>query len=258
MSNLLNLEGKKALIVGIANENSIAYATARTLQSMGVKLAITYLNAKAEKYVRPLAEALAAPIILPLDVETDGQLEAVFAEIERVWGRLDILFHSIAFAPREDLHGRVADTSKQGFAKAMDISCHSFIRMAHLAEPLMKEHGGSMMTVTFYGSQRVVDTYNMMGPVKAALESVVRELASEMGQSLIRVNAISPGPIKTRAASGIDDFDQLLEEAAQKAPQQSLVTIDDVGQVATFLASDMAQAITGAIIYVDHGYNIIA
>ncbi|NJK78644.1 MAG: enoyl-ACP reductase FabI [Chloroflexaceae bacterium] len=258
MGYQLDLTGKKALVVGIANEHSIAYAAACAFRELGADLAITYLNEKAEKYVRPLAEQLEASIIMPLDVNVEGQLEAAFDVIAQQWGRLDILLHSIAFAPKEDLHGRVVDTSKAGFALAMDISCHSFIRMAHLAEPLMKEHGGSMMTVTFYGSQRVVDTYNMMGPVKAALEAVVREVASEMGESRIRVNAISPGPILTRAASGITHFDSLLEETARRAPQRSLINLEDIGGVSAFLASDLSDAITGAVIYVDNGANIIA
>lgn len=257
MSNLLDLVGKKALVVGIANEHSIAYAAARFLRTAGAELAITYLNEKAEPYVRPLAEKLESPIIVPCDVRIDGQLENVFAQIATQWGKLDTLFHSIAFAPREDLHGRVTDTSHEGFAMAMDVSVHSFIRMARLAEPLMKKHGGSLMTVTFYGSEKVVDTYNMMGPAKAALESVVRELASELGEAKIRVNAISPGPIKTRAASGIDRFDELLERTAARVPQRSLISIDDVGGVAAFLASDLAQAITGEVIYVDNGYHIL-
>lgn len=257
MPNLINLEGKKALVVGIANEHSIAYAVARLFRTAGAELAITYLNEKAEPYVRPLAEHLGSPIIVPCDVRIDGQLEAVFERITREWGQLDILLHSIAFAPREDLHGRVVDCSKEGFALAMDVSVHSFIRMARLSEPLMQTHGGSLMTVTFYGSEKVVESYNMMGPVKAALESVVRELASELGEASIRVNAISPGPIRTRAASGIDRFDELLERTAQRAPQRSLISIEDVGGLAAFLASDLAQAITGEIIYVDHGYHIM-
>lgn len=254
----LDLSGKTALVVGIANENSIAYAAAQAFRDAGAELAITYLNEKAEPYVRPLAEQLEAPIIMPLNVSTAGQLEAVFEQITQQWGRLDILFHSIAFAPREDLHGRVIDTSKDGFALAMDISVHSFIRMARLAEPLMHERGGSMTTLTFYGAQRVVDIYNMMGPVKAALESVVRELASELGEAGIRVNAISPGPIKTRAASGIDNFDNLLADAARRAPTRSLIEVQDVGGLSVFLASEQARAITGAVIFVDNGYNIMA
>lgn len=253
----IDLSGKKALIVGIANEHSIAFASARALREAGADLAITYLNEKAEKYVRPLAEQLEASIIAPLDVLVEGQLEALFEQITNEWGQLDVLFHSIAFAPRDDLHGRVVDSSLEGFSLAINVSAHSFLRMARLAEPLMT-NGGSMMTVTFYGSTRVVDTYNMMGPVKATLEAAVREAASELGEKHIRVNAISPGPIKTRAASGIDDFDALLDEAAHKAPARSLVTIEDVGNVAAFLASNLSKGITGEVIYVDNGYNIIA
>jgi enoyl-[acyl-carrier protein] reductase I len=258
MTLAIDLHGKKALVVGIANSDSIAYACAKAFRQAGAELAITYLNEKAERFVRPIAEELEASIFMPLDVLKEGELEAVFERITQEWGQLDILLHSIAFAPREDLHGRVIDTSLEGFKIAIDVSAHSFVRMARLAEPLMKERGGSMMTLTYYGSTRVIDTYNMMGPVKACLEALTREVASEVGIYGIRVNAISPGPVKTRAASGIDDFDKLLDEAAQKAPQRSLITIDDVGPLAAFLASDLAHAITGETIFVDHGYNIIA
>lgn len=258
MTLAIDLRGKKALVVGIANESSIAYACAKAFRQAGAELAITYLNEKAERFVRPIAEELEAAIFMPMDVLKEGELEAVFERITQEWGQLDILLHSIAFAPREDLHGRVIDTSVDGFKIAIDVSAHSFVRMARLAEPLMKERGGSMMTLTYYGSTRVIDTYNMMGPVKACLEALTREVASEVGIHGIRVNAISPGPVKTRAASGIDDFDKLLDEAAQKAPQRSLITIEDVGPLAAFLASDLAHAITGETIFVDHGYNIIA
>ncbi len=258
MTLAIDLTGKKALVVGIANEHSIAYACAKSFRQAGADLAITYLNEKAEQYVRPLAEELAAPIFMPMDVLQEGQMEAVFERITQEWGRLDVMMHSIAFAPREDLHGRVVDTSLEGFKIAIDVSAHSFVRMARLAEPLMKDHGGSMMTLTYYGSTRVIDTYNMMGPVKAALEALTREVASELGIHGIRVNAISPGPVKTRAASGIDSFDKLLDEAAAKAPQRRLITIEDVGPLAAFLACDLSAAITGATIFVDHGYNIVA
>jgi enoyl-[acyl-carrier protein] reductase I len=211
----LDLTGKRGLIVGIANDQSIAYGCAVALQAAGAELAITYLNDKAQPHVRPLAESLGAPLILPCDVREPGQLEAVFAAIERDWGRLDFVLHSIAFAPREDLHGRVVDASAAGFAQAMDVSCHSFLRMAKLAEPLMRE-GGTLLTVTFYGSSRVVEHYNLMGPVKAALESAVRYVAAELGPKGIRAHAISPGPIRTRVASGIDRFDELLADAAAR------------------------------------------
>lgn len=251
----LDLTGKRGLIVGIANDQSIAYGCAVAMQAAGAELAITYLNAKAEPHVRPLAEALQAPLILPCDVREPGQLEAVFAAIEHEWGRLDFVLHSIAFAPREDLHGRVVDASAEGFAQAMDVSCHSFLRMARLAEPLMHQ-GGTLLTVTFYGSSRVVEHYNLMGPVKAALESSVRYIAAELGPKGIRAHAISPGPIRTRAASGIDRFDELLAAAAARVPARQLADITDVGQLARYLVSDAAQRITGTVIPVDGGQHL--
>lgn len=253
----MSLQGKKGLVVGIANEHSIAYGCAVAFQSAGAELAVTYLNAKAEPYVRPLAEQLACPIIVPCDVREPNQLEHVFAAIRERWGRLDFLLHSIAYAPREDLHARVVDCSQAGFSMAMDVSCHSFLRMAKLAEPLMTD-GGCLLTVTFYGSEKVVEEYNLMGPVKAALESCVRYLAAELGPRRIRVHALSPGPLKTRAATGIDRFDELLERARQRAPAHRLAGIDDVGNVAAFLVSDRAVALTGNIEYVDAGCHIYA
>ena len=192
----------------------------------------------------------------PLDLRQDGELEALFAQITERWGRLDFLLHSIAFAPMADLQGRVVDCSKAGFLQAMEISCWSFIRMAKLAEPLM-DRGGTLFCMTYYGSQMVVEHYNLMGPVKAALESATRYLAAELGPKGIRVHAISPGPLKTRAASGIGHFDELLSKAQAKAPMQSLVSIDDVGMATAYLATDAAKLITGQTIYVDGGYHII-
>ena len=196
-------------------------------------------------------------LLLPCDVRVPGQLEAVFERIHSAWGRLDFLLHAIAFAPADDLHGRVVDCSAAGFALAMDVSCHSFLRMAHLAEPLMPT-GGCLLTVSFYGSERVVAHYNLMGPVKAALESAVRYSAAELGPNEIRVNAISPGPIRTRAASGIAHFDDLLAAEAAVAPEHHLVDIEDVGALAAFLAGDGARRITGNIIPVDGGQHVVA
>jgi enoyl-[acyl-carrier protein] reductase I len=253
----MSLKGKKGLVVGIANENSIAYGCAQAFREAGADLAITYLNARAEPYVRPLAEQLESAIILPCDVREPGQLETVFAAVEAQWGKLDFVLHSIAFAPKEDLHARVVDCSQAGFSMAMDVSCHSFIRIAHLAEPLMKT-GGCLLTVTFYGSEKVVDDYNLMGPVKAALESSVRYLAAELGHRKIRVHALSPGPLKTRAASGIDRFDELMERTRERTPEHRLVDIEDVGNLATFLISDEATALTGNVEYVDAGFHIFS
>jgi enoyl-[acyl-carrier protein] reductase I len=249
--------GKKALVVGIANEHSIAYGCARAFRELDADLAITYLNEKSKQYVEPLARALEAPIFMPLDVSQPGQLEALFEEIGTKWGRLDILVHSIAFARKEDLQGGLLNCSAAGFAEAMDISCHSFLRMARLAAPLMIE-GGAMFAMSYHGANEVAPNYNVMGPVKAALEASCRYLAYELGAQGIRVHAISPGPLKTRAASGLKDFDLLLNEAAQRAPLGELVDIMDVGFTCAFLATPYARRLTGSTIYVDGGVNIMA
>ena len=253
---LVSLEGRKGLITGIANDQSIAWGCAKGFRALGADLAVTYLNERARPHVQPLAEQLEAEIVAPLDLREEGQLEAVFAEIGQRWGRLDFLLHSIAFAPRDDLHGRVVDCSKAGFLQAMDVSCWSFIRMAKLAEPLL-DRGGALFCMTYYGSQMVVENYNLMGPVKAALESATRYLAAELGPKGIRVHAISPGPLKTRAASGIAEFDELLNKAQAKAPMQRLVSIDDVGLATAYLATDAAKLLTGETLYIDAGYHII-
>lgn len=251
-----DLAGKRGLIVGIANEQSIAYGCALAMRQAGAEVAVTYLNDKAQPHVRPLAEQLGCALVLPCDVREEGQLEDTFAAVAREWGRLDFVLHAIAYAPREDLHGRLTDASAAGFATAMDVSCHSFLRMARLAEPLMTQ-GGTLLTVTFYGSSRVVEHYNLMGPVKAALESSVRYLAAELGPRDIRVHAISPGPIRTRAASGIDRFDELMAREAAAAPQRHLADIADVGALARFLVSDAARRITGTVIPVDGGRHVV-
>ena len=251
------LTGHKALVVGIANDQSIAYGCAKAFRDAGAELAVTWLNEKARPHVEPLARALEAPITGGLDVAVPGQLEAVFDQIRQRWGKLDILVHSIAFAPLEDLRGGLLDCSAEGFAKAMDVSCHSFVRMARLAAPLM-ENGGTMFAMSYYGANRVVPNYNVMGPVKAALEAACRYLAYELGPRRIRVHAISPGPLKTRAASGLKDFELLLNEATRKAPLGELVDIMDVGYACAYLATPFAHRITGGTVYVDGGTNIIA
>ena len=253
---MADLQDKKGLILGIANRHSIAYGCARAMHESGADLAVTYLNARAEPFVRPLAETLNCPIIMPLDVTVPGELEAVFARITREWGRLDFVLHSIAYAPRDDLHGRVVDCSQQGFATAMDVSVHSFVRAAKLAEPLMAD-GGCLLSMTYYGAEKVVSGYNVMGSVKAALEATARYMAVELGPKLIRINTLSPGPLKTRAASGIVHFDALLEEAATKAPEHRLVSIEDVGALAGFLVSDQGRSITGDTVYIDAGYHVV-
>jgi enoyl-[acyl-carrier protein] reductase I len=251
------LAGHKALVVGVANDQSIAYGCAKAFQAVGADLAITWLNDKARPHVEPLAKELGASIVGPLDVSVPGQLEAIFDQVRTQWGRLDILVHSIAFAPKEDLQGGLLNCSAEGFAKAMDISCHSFIRMARLAAPLMTD-GGAMFAMSYYGANRVVPNYNVMGPVKAALEASCRYLAYELGHQGIRVHAISPGPLKTRAASGLKDFELLLNEAAEKAPLGELVDIMDVGFTCAYLSTFLAKRITGGTVYVDGGTNIIA
>lgn len=250
------LRGKKGLVVGIANDQSIAWGCAKAFRALGADIAVTYLNDKAKKHVEPLAQALESPIFMPLDVMVEGDAEKVFERIGREWGQLDFLLHSIAFAPRDALHGRVVDVDREGFRKTMDVSCWSFMRMAHLAEPLMMK-GGTMFTMTYYGSQMVVKNYNVMGVAKAALEAAVRYIAAELGPKGIRVHAISPGPLATRAASGIPEFDELMDKAQSQAPARSLVSIDDVGRATAFLALDGAKLITGGVLYIDGGYHII-
>jgi enoyl-[acyl-carrier protein] reductase I len=251
------LKGAKALVVGVANEHSIAYGCAKAFAELGAEVAITYANDKTRPYVEPLARELKAPIFMPLDVAKAGELEAVFETIGQQWGRLDILVHAVAWAPKEDLQGGLLDSSAEGFGLAMDISCHSFVRMARLAAPLMT-NGGALFAMSYYGANKVVPNYNLMGPVKAALEASCRYLAYELGPKGIRVHAISPGPLKTRAASGLKDFDLLLNEAAQRAPLGELVDIMDVGFTCAYLASPYARRLSGETLYVDGGVNIMA
>jgi enoyl-[acyl-carrier protein] reductase I len=250
------LAGKIGLVVGVANEHSIAAGCAHSFHETGAELVLT-CREKSIRFVEPVAKAIAPRLLLPLDVESDGSLEKVFDKIKTTFGRLDFVLHSIAFCPPQDLHGRVTDCSREGFARAMDISVHSFIRMARLAEPLMPG-GGCLLTVSYYGAEKVVDHYNVMGPVKSALEGTVRYLAAELGPQGIRVNALSPGPLKTRAASGIDHFDELIDAARARAPERRLVTIEDVGAMAAGLVSDFARNVTGSVCYVDAGYHVIS
>lgn len=256
-TSLPSLKGKKGLVVGIANDQSIAWGCAKAYKALGADLAITYLNEKAEHFVRPLAEELGASIICQMDVTHPGEMESVFGEIEQKWSQIDFILHAVAFAPLGDLHGRVTDCSRDGFLKAMDVSCHSLIRMTRLAEPLLV-NGGAIQTLSYLGSEKVVDNYNLMGPVKAALESVVRYLAAELGPKNIRVNTLSPGPLKTRAASGIGKFDDLIQKVITRTPTHNLTTIEEVGALSAFLMTDLARSVNGELIYIDGGYNMMA
>ena len=250
------LTGKKALVVGVANEHSIAWGCAQAMRRAGAEIAMTYLNDRARPHVEPLAKAVDAEIFLPLEVRDPAQVDGLFAGIAERWGGLDILVHSVAFAPRDALQGRVVDCPRDGFLAAMDVSCWSFLDLARRAEPLMRQ-GGTMMTMSYLGANEVVDNYGIMGPVKAALESCVRYVATELGPKGIRVHAVSPGPLATRAASGIKDFDELMSKVSARAPARRLVTIEEVGAACVFLACDYAAAMTGETLYVDGGYHIL-
>jgi enoyl-[acyl-carrier protein] reductase I len=251
------LKGKRGLVIGVANADSIAYGCAVKLRAFGADVALTYLNEKARQYVAPLAAKIDASLLLPLDVTQPGQMQAVFDRIRADWGRLDFVIHSIAFAPRDDLHGRVVDCSQAGFLQAMQVSCHSFLEMARLAEPLMTE-GGTLITMSYYGADKVVDNYNLMGPVKAALEASVRYAAKELAPRNIRVFAVSPGPLRTRASSGIAQFDELIDMAVKRSPGHRLVDIAEIGRVVAFLAMPASSAMTGDVVYVDAGLHNMA
>jgi len=251
------LKGKRGLVVGVANADSIAFGCAAKLRAFGAEIALTYLDEKAKQYVAPLAEQIDSSLLMPLDVSEPGQMKAVFEQIGEKWGQLDFVIHSIAFAPRGDLHGRIVDCSQTGFLQAMQVSVHSFIEMAHYAEPLMKQ-GGALITMSYHGADKVVNNYNIMGPVKSALQSSVRYMACELGSKNIRVYAVSPGPLKTRAASGIGHFDELIDMAVTRSPGQRLVDISEVGRVVAFLVGGGASGMTGDVIYVDAGLHIVA
>jgi enoyl-[acyl-carrier protein] reductase I len=250
------LSGKVGLVVGVSNERSIAAGCAQAFRNAGAELVLT-CREKSKPFVEPVAKSIEPRLLLPLDVETEGSLESVFDQIRSTFGRLDFALHSITFCPKRDFHGRVTDCSREGFARAMDVCVHSFIRMARLAEPLMAG-GGCLLTVSYYGAEKVVDHYNIMGPVKSALQGTVRYLAAELGPQGIRVNAVSPGPLKTRAGSGIDHFDELIDDARARAPERRLVSLEDVGAMAAGLVSDFARNVTGSICYVDAGYHVMA
>jgi enoyl-[acyl-carrier protein] reductase I len=253
----LPLAGKKGIVTGIANDKSIAYAVARAIVELGGEIAVTYQNEKTAKYTQPLAEALGAKLFLKLDVAEPGCLEGVIAQCGETFGEIDFAIHSMAFCNADDLHGRVIAASEAGFDSAMNVSCHSFLRMAKALEPLMA-HGGSLITMSYLGAERVVRNYGVMGIIKAALESAVRYMAYDLGPKGIRVFAVSPGPIMTRAASGIANFNNLLESDAQKAPLGRTVTIEEVGALTAFLCTPGSSGMTGQTIYVDAGAHIVA
>ncbi len=250
------LQGKKFLILGIANERSIAWAIAQALHAAGAELCVTYVGDAIEKRLRPLAESLGCKHILPCDVQSDQDIDTLFDELKERWGTIDGIVHSVAFAEKEDLHGRFCKTSRRGFGLALDVSAYSLIALAGRAEPLM-QNGGSILTMSYLGAERVVPHYNVMGVAKAALESSVRYLASDLGANGVRVNAISAGPIKTLAAAGIPQFRDMLASFADKAPLKRNVTVEDVAQTALFLLSPGGAGVTGETLYVDCGFNIM-
>jgi enoyl-[acyl-carrier protein] reductase I len=250
-------EGKKALILGVANERSLAWSIAQHLHQGGAQLAFNYLGDALERRVRPLAESVQSEIIEPCNVSDDSQLDALFEKIRAKWGHIDYLIHSVAFANKEDLEGRFVNTSREGFRIAMDISAYSLVAAARRAEPLMEGRNGSIITLSYYGAEKVVPNYNVMGVAKAALEACVRYLAYDLGAKKIRVNAISAGAVKTLAAAGIRDFRTMLAAAEQKAPLRENISAEDVGALAAFLCSPMGKHITGSTLYVDSGAHIM-
>lgn len=256
MSAFCDLTGLRGLVLGVANEHSIAAAAVRGLHAQGARLLATCLNEKAKAFASPVTEPLGVPL-LTCNVAEDGSLEAAVAQAVGQLGGLDFVVHSIAWAPLEDLHGRVTDSSREGFEKAMSISCHSFAELGRLVAPHMS-NGGSLITMTYHGADEVVPNYGLMGPVKAALESMVRYMAFELGAQGVRVHAISPGPVPTRAASGLQDFDRLMAEAAKKSPLGRLVSLEEISALTTFLCSPASSGMTGQTIYVDAGYNMMA
>jgi len=259
MTPIVNLEGKVGLITGIANEKSISTGVAEACAQAGATLIITYQNEKTRAFIEPVIHRLGVEDVHLLDVTRPETMDAAFGAIEARHGKLDFAIHSMAFAKRDDLHGRVVDTSADGFALAMDVSTHSFVRLAKKAEPLLeKAGGGALVTMTYLGSEKVIPNYGVMGLCKAALEAATRYMAAELGAKGIRVNAVSPGPLMTRAASGIAGFDGLMAAAVERSPMHALVTPEDIGALTAFLVSDAGRLISGGVHFVDAGYNIMA
>ena len=251
------MKGKRALVCGVANERSIAWSIAQRLHIEGAELAFSYPNEAIEKRLRPLAESLGSSIVLPCDVTRDDQIDSLFTEVGRHWDAMDGLVHAVAFAQRDELKGRFVDTSRQGFALALDISAYSLVALAKRAEPLLSSGSGSVLTLTYFGAEKVLPHYNVMGVAKAALEASVRYLAADLGAAGIRVNALSAGPMKTLSASGITGFKTMLHHHAQRSPLQRNTTGEDVAGTALYLLSDLSQGVTGEVLHVDGGYNVL-
>jgi len=251
------LRGKKVVIFGVANDKSIAWAIARLFQEQGAELAITYAGDVFEKRVRPLAESVNAAAILPCNVTSDDEIVSVFSELGKVWDGVDIVIHAVAFANKEELKGTILNTTREGFATAMDISVYSFLAIMKAAQPMMQGRGGAALTLSYYGAMKVFPSYNVMGVAKAALEASVRYLSEALGPEGTRVNAISAGPIRTMAAAGVNGFHTILNHVESKAPLRRTITQEDVANSALYLCSDMASGVSGEIHYVDGGYNII-
>lgn len=251
------MEGKRVLILGVANDHSIAWSIAERFKREGAELALTYVNEAIEKRVRPLAESLEVPFVLPCDVASDESIEALFAALRERWDRLDAVVHAVAFALRDELKGRFVETSRAGFQTALDISAYSLVAVARYAEPLLAEAGGSLLTLTYFGAEKVIPHYNVMGIAKAALEACVRYLASDLGPRGIRVNAISAGPLRTLSSAGITGFKSMLHHHQERAPLRRSITPEEVAAAALYLSSDLGSAVTGEVLHVDAGYNVV-
>jgi enoyl-[acyl-carrier protein] reductase I len=250
------MEGKRVLIFGVANDHSIAWAMAERFKREGAELALTYVNEAIEKRVRPLAESIEVPLVLPCDVTSDESIDSLFAALRERWGRLDVVVHAVAFALRDELKGRFVETSRAGFQTALDVSTYSLVAIARAAEPLLAA-GGSLLTLTYFGAEKVIPHYNVMGVAKAALEACVRYLAVDLGPQGIRVNAISAGPLRTLSSAGITGFKAMLHHHQERAPLQRSVTADEVASAALYLCSELGSGVTGEVLHVDAGYNIV-
>jgi len=250
-------EGKRVLVFGVANERSIAWSMAEAMHRHGAELIFTYAGDLLEKRVRPLAESVGSPLVTTCDVTDDAQVDACFAAVAEVWDSFDVLIHAVAFANREDLDGRFMDTSRDGFIKALEVSAFSLPLLARHSQPFLKQRGGNIVTLSYYGAEKVITHYNVMGVAKAALEACVRYLAVDLGPDGIRVNAISAGPIKTLAAAGIRDFKKILNAVEERTPMRRNISQEDVAGAALYLCSDLARSVTGEILHVDAGYNVV-